>query len=86
MVEDVCIGDSVDCRVHGNHKEDDGGDVFESGGMSMRRGGQQDGTYRVVIRGIIAPLVMVSTRRRKGIIDNTLWLDEKGINQCTTRL
>ena len=38
------------------------------------------------MRGIIAPLVMVSTRRRKGIIDKTLWWDENGINQCTTRL
>jgi hypothetical protein len=29
-------------------------------------------TYLVVMRGIIAPLVMVSTRMRKGMIDRTL--------------
>jgi hypothetical protein len=29
---------------------------------------------------------MVSTRRRNGMIDRTLWWEEKGMNQCTTRL
>lgn len=34
----------------------------------------------------MAPVVRVSTRRMKGIIDNTLWWEEKGVNQCTARL
>jgi hypothetical protein len=33
------------------------------------------------MRGIIAPLVMVSTRMRKGIIDKTLWWDENGAKE-----
>lgn len=41
---------------------------------------------RVVMRGIIAPEVMVSTSRRKGMMERTLWCEEKGMNQCTTRL
>lgn len=54
-----------------------------SGCHEMDRG---MGTYRVMIRGIIAPLVMVSTRRRNGMMDSTLWCEENGMNQCTTRL
>lgn len=40
----------------------------------------------VVTLGIMAPLVMVSTRRMKGMMDKTLWCDENGMNQWTTRL
>lgn len=37
--------------------------------------------YRVVTLGIIFPPVRVSTSRMKGIMDKTLWWDEKGVSQ-----
>ena len=43
-------------------------------------------TYRFVILGIIAPPVNDSTSSMKGIMDKTLWWDEKGVSQCTARL
>jgi hypothetical protein len=42
--------------------------------------------YRVVTLGTIDPVVIVSTRRMNGMMDSTLWCDENGMNQCTTRL
>lgn len=44
-------------------------------------------TYRKppLICGIILPVVMFSTRRMKGMMDKTLWCDEKGVSQCTAR-
>lgn len=43
-------------------------------------------TNREKIRGIMSPLVMVSTRMRNGMMDRTLWWEENGVNQCTARL
>lgn len=42
--------------------------------------------YLDVTLGIIPPPVSVSTRRINGIMDKTLWCDEKGVSQCTARL
>lgn len=48
---------------------------------------KEDGqAYFEVTLGIIFPLVNVSTRRMKGIIDKTLWCEENGVSQCTARL
>lgn len=38
-------------------------------------------TYFEVTLGIIFPHVRVSTSKIKGIIDKTLWWDEKGVSQ-----
>lgn len=42
--------------------------------------------YRVVTLGIMLPPVRVSTSRMNGIMDKTLWWDEKGVSQWTARL
>lgn len=40
----------------------------------------------MLTRGTIVPVVMASTSRINGMTDSTLWWEENGINQCTTRL
>ena len=52
-------------------------------GLSL---GEERGTDLEGTRGIILPQVRVSTRRMKGIMDKTLWWEEKGVSQCTARL
>lgn len=72
MMEEVGIGDAIDCRIHCNGEAKHGGDVFEAVSVRQLFSKGSTATYRVVTRGIMAPLVMVSTRRINGIMDKTL--------------
>lgn len=91
-VEEVGVGDAVDGGVEGEAGEEQVGYVPEAGGFQRLAGvrggaaGQGSMAYRVVTLGIIFPPVRVSTRRMKGIMDKTLWWDEKGVSQWTVRL
>lgn len=51
----------------------------------LRKGGWGEEAYRVVTLGIMRPVLRVSTRRMKGIMERMLWCEEKGVSQWTAR-
>ena len=77
MVEEVGVCDAVDGRVDRKEEEKEIGYVAETlclvsmvkTSLGARKGGK---VYLLVTRGIIFPLVSVSTRSINGIIDKTL--------------
>lgn len=76
-MEEIGVCHAVDGGICCDGEENHRGNVVEAMRISMSGGGQQAGkmggrTYRLLIRGIIAPLVIVSTRSKNGIMESTL--------------
>lgn len=86
MMKKVGVRDAIDGRIDGDREEDDGCNVFEPDTVRWSNILIGRYTHLFVTRGIMAPLVRVSTKRINGMMDKTLWCDENGINQWTTRL
>jgi hypothetical protein len=90
MVEEVGVAGTVEGGVERKHEEEDVGDISQPVlGQRFAFSRYREwcwATYRVLTRGIILPVLRVSTSRMKGMIERMLWCDEKGVSQCTARL
>lgn len=88
VVEQVCKRNAIYGRVARQAAENDIRDIFDSACSLVCNLIQEHNTksYREKIRGIMCPLVIVSTSIKNGITDSTLWCDENGVSQCTARL
>lgn len=79
VMKQIGVSDAIDCGIGGKKEEGDVGDIADAAKQSMRLVSplaliplKKMQTYLEVTRGIIFPQVMVSTSRRKGIMDKTL--------------
>lgn len=90
MVEEIGVRDAVSSGIEGEEEEEEVGDVAYTCSnhqyMDICKYESTMATYLEVTLGIIFPQVRVSTRRIKGIIDKTLWWEEKGVSQWTAKL
>jgi hypothetical protein len=89
VVEIISVGNAVERCAAGENKEEDLGYGAESGYMVSWRNRPPEGwelnTYGACTRGIIRPVLSVSTRKMYGIMERMLWCEENGVSQCTAR-